>query len=76
MNKLRDRAAGSLQGSDVSRLVVGDAVGPAAVQDADPLVGQGAQDRPVADFFRLLLLPVGARPAEDDQAAAALESKP
>ena len=63
MSKFGHGAPGALECGDVPRFVVRDAICPASVEDADPLVGQGAHDRPVSDFLRLLLLPVGAGPA-------------
>ena len=51
-----------MEGLLVARLVVGDAVGPAAVEDPYPLVGEGADDRPVADLSGALRVVVGARP--------------
>jgi len=63
VNKFGYGAAGAFERGDILRLVVGDAVGPAAVEGADPLVGQRPHDRPVADLLSLLLHPVGPGPA-------------
>ena len=63
MSKFGHGAAGAFERGDILRLVVRDAVGPVAVEDADPLVGQRPHDRPVANLLSLLLHPVGPGPA-------------
>ena len=51
-------AAGSFERFQVSVLVVGYTVDPAAMHDADPLVGQRSHDCPMTDVFLPLLFPV------------------
>src|SRR5262249_50023328 len=52
----------TLEGEKGARLVVGTAVDPAAVKDANPLKGERAQGRVVGRAASALLVVEGARP--------------
>lgn len=72
---LEQGCATLLQGHEISGFVVGNAVEPAAVQDADPLGGEGTQRGLVAGAASLVGLIEGFRPNERGMVWAAHSTK-